>query len=82
MLFLLCQESSLYNEGIVLLLPAAVYAICAGHAPFLYELKDFSSSSLLDAAETFDNRFKVSDHLDTVISTWSFLMDIMTSISF
>ncbi|XP_031372225.1 serine/threonine-protein kinase ATM isoform X2 [Punica granatum] len=55
------QESSIFSERIVLLFPAAVYALCAGHAPFECKLKDISSSSLLNVAEAFDGRFKGED---------------------
>lgn len=80
MLFLIWQESSFYNGRTVLLLPGAIYALCAGHDPFLNELEEYSSSSPLDAAEAFGSRSNVSGDLEAIICFWSFLMDIRKSL--
>ncbi|KAG6746015.1 hypothetical protein POTOM_050526 [Populus tomentosa] len=54
-------ESSILNEHVVLLLPAAVYALCAGCAPFTHSYRGFSSSNILvDSFEATDDRVKVS----------------------
>ncbi|XP_034925984.1 serine/threonine-protein kinase ATM isoform X2 [Populus alba] len=57
------KESSILNEHVVLLLPAAVYALCAGCAPFTHSYRGFSSSNILvDSFEATDDRVKTDEH--------------------
>ena len=54
------QESSLLNDRMVLLLPAAVYALCAGCEPFTQCYKEILLlHSFVDAIEVADDWIKV-----------------------
>ncbi|XP_011028561.1 PREDICTED: serine/threonine-protein kinase ATM [Populus euphratica] len=56
------KESSILNEHVVLLLPAAVYALCAGCAPFTHSYRGFSSSNILvDSFEATDDWVKTDE---------------------
>ncbi|KAI9173943.1 hypothetical protein LWI28_009144 [Acer negundo] len=56
-------ECSILNECMVLLLPAAVYAICAGCSPFTHLFKwPFMSHSHSDVTETRDDWVKIVEH--------------------
>ncbi|GAV63786.1 PI3_PI4_kinase domain-containing protein/FAT domain-containing protein/FATC domain-containing protein, partial [Cephalotus follicularis] len=57
------KESTLLDERLVLLLPAAVYALCAGCAPFTNCYKGlFLSHSFGDTIEAADNWFKIDEN--------------------
>ncbi|KAK1564596.1 hypothetical protein Q3G72_006661 [Acer saccharum] len=61
--YLNLQECSILNECMVLLLPAAVYAICAGCSPFTHLFKwPFMSHSHSDVTETRDDWVKIDEH--------------------
>lgn len=56
------QECSVLNECMVLLLPTAVYAICAGCSPLMKYFKNSSiSHPYLDVSETGDDWVQVSN---------------------
>ncbi|KAE8124229.1 hypothetical protein FH972_019134 [Carpinus fangiana] len=56
------KESSMLNERIVLFLPAAVYALCAGCAPFTKCYKGFPLSySFVDDIEALVDDVKIED---------------------
>ncbi|OMO67090.1 serine/threonine-protein kinase ATM, partial [Corchorus olitorius] len=55
----LLKESSLLNDRMVLLLPAAVYALCAGSEPFTQYYKEILPlNSFVDATEVADDWIK------------------------
>ncbi|CAK7328911.1 unnamed protein product [Dovyalis caffra] len=57
------KESSILNEHVVILLPAAVYALCAGCAPFTHSYRGFSPSNILvDSFEPTDDQVKTDEH--------------------
>ncbi|XP_044477149.1 serine/threonine-protein kinase ATM isoform X3 [Mangifera indica] len=56
------KEDSTLNECLVLLLPAAIYALCAGCSPFTnYHGGNFLSYSFLDVTDIGDDRFKIDE---------------------
>ncbi|KAJ0106487.1 hypothetical protein Patl1_18038 [Pistacia atlantica] len=56
------QEDSILNECLVLLLPAAVYALCAGCSPFTNCYRgNFLSYSFLDVTDAGDDKVKIDD---------------------
>ncbi|KAH7550461.1 hypothetical protein JRO89_XS13G0195400 [Xanthoceras sorbifolium] len=58
------QEFSILNERMVLLLPAAVYAICAGCSPLTNCFKwPYMSHFHSDVIETGDDRVKLDEHV-------------------
>ncbi|KAJ0047583.1 hypothetical protein Pint_15443 [Pistacia integerrima] len=57
-----CKEDSILNECLVLLLPAAVYALCAGCSPFTNCYRgNFLSYSFLDVTDTGDDKVKIDE---------------------
>ncbi|KAJ8771786.1 hypothetical protein K2173_026963 [Erythroxylum novogranatense] len=57
------KETSTLNERMVLLLPAAVYALCAGCAPFIHYYEGFfCPSSFSDDCHTTDDGDNIDGH--------------------
>ncbi|KAK9278964.1 hypothetical protein L1049_028546 [Liquidambar formosana] len=57
------KESLILNERMVILLPAAIYALCAGYAPFLRCDRGFSmSQSFVDVSEAVEDWVNIEEH--------------------
>ncbi|KAM7277000.1 hypothetical protein ACFE04_018866 [Oxalis oulophora] len=77
-----CVESTMLNERLVFLLPAAVYSLCVGCDPFTDCYKRFFlSHSLEDATEAVDDRAKTDNNdQETMLHLFDCSVEILAKI--
>ncbi|CAK9137599.1 unnamed protein product [Ilex paraguariensis] len=76
------KECSRLNEQMVVLLPAAVYALCAGCAPFAHSDKWFSASNpFSDVPEAAEDRMKAEHGHEGLREFFEYSVDVLAEIS-